>query len=126
MTTSIEELERQIEQLLREHVAACRRAAAAAVERAFAAVPTGTGASRSRPAASRATAVRRSAEEIAALGERLDEVVRTHPGETMSTLAPYVGATPRELERPMARLRKRGRVRTVGQRNRTRYFPMAG
>ena len=120
MTTSIEELERQIEQLVREHVAACARAAAATVQRAFAAAPTRTKASGSRPAASRATAVRRSAEEMAALGERLDEVVRTHPGETMRTLASHVGATSRELVRPMARLRKRGRVRSVGQRDRTR------
>jgi acyl-CoA reductase-like NAD-dependent aldehyde dehydrogenase len=125
MTTSIVELERQIEQLVRAHVAACQRAAAAAVERAFAAAPARAKTLRTGRAPSRARGVRRSAEEIAALGERLCEAVRAHPGETMTALAPHVGATARELERPMARLKRAGRIRSVGQRSRTRYFPMA-
>jgi hypothetical protein len=64
---------------------------------------------------------------LSALGERLHEAVCAHPGETMSVLAPALGKTPRELSRPMMALKRTGRVRSVGQRDRTRYFPsMAG
>lgn len=125
MTTSIEELETEIEQLVREHVEACRRAAAAAVERAFAAVPARAMTSRTGRAPSGATGVRRTPEEIAALGQRLYEAVLAQPGETMTVLAPHVGASPRELHRSMTRLKRAGRIRSVGQRHRTRYFPMA-
>jgi hypothetical protein len=41
----------------------------------------------------------------------------------MSVLAPAVGKTRRELSRPMMALKRAGRVRSVGQRDRTRYFP---
>jgi hypothetical protein len=44
----------------------------------------------------------------------------------MAVLAPVVGASPRELGRPMAVLKAAGRVRSVGQRHMTRYFPMLG
>jgi hypothetical protein len=47
------------------------------------------------------------------------------PGETMTVIAPTVGATARELNRPMLRLKQAGRVRSVGTRHATRYFPMA-
>src|ERR1019366_3122193 len=47
------------------------------------------------------------------------------PGETMTVIAPTVGATARELNRPMLRLKQAGRVRSVGMRHATRYFPMA-
>ena len=51
-------------------------------------------------------------------------VLCRNPGETMTTLAPQVGAPPRALHRAVARLKRVGRVRTVGQRQHTRYFPM--
>ena len=66
---------------------------------------------------------RRASAEVAALGERLYEAVCAQPGETMSVLAPELGKTPRELHRPMMVLRRAGRVRSVGQRHQTRYFP---
>jgi hypothetical protein len=125
-TTSIEELEREIEQLVRKHVEAAHRAAAAAVERGFATPsPRARRSSPRRRSSSQATGTRRAPEEIAALGKRLYEAVRAHPGETMTVLAPKVGATPRELHRPMTRLKRAGRIRSVGQRHQTRYFPMA-
>lgn len=61
---------------------------------------------------------------MAALGERLYEAVCAKPGETMSVLAPIVGATPRELQVPATHLKKAGRIRSVGQKQQTRYFPM--
>lgn len=57
------------------------------------------------------------------LGERLFAAVCTQPGETMAVLAPKLGSSPRELHRPMAVLKEAGRVRSVGQRSHTRYYP---
>jgi hypothetical protein len=75
---------------------------------------------RARP---EAQSKRRNGEEVAALGERLLAAVKATPGETMTTLAPQIGATPRELQLPAARLKRAGRLRSVGQRQYTKYFP---
>jgi hypothetical protein len=122
MTTRIQDLSEQIEKLVREHIEASRRAAASAVERAFASTATKP---RAQPAhaAPRATGRRRPGTELAALSERLYESVCAQPGETMAVLAPEVGKTSRELHRPMAVLKHAGRVRSVGQRHQTRYYP---
>jgi len=42
----------------------------------------------------------------------------------MATLAPQVGASPSALQVAVARLKRGNRVRAVGQRQFTRYFPM--
>jgi hypothetical protein len=42
----------------------------------------------------------------------------------MAVIAQAVGAPARELNRPAIVLRREGRVRSVGQRGSTRYFPM--
>lgn len=41
----------------------------------------------------------------------------------MVTLAERMGAEAKTLRRPMATLRATGRVRSVGQRHLTRYYP---
>jgi len=122
-TSSTQELGQRIERLVLEHIAASRRAAQDAVERAFA-TTTKPSATRSHRSKSRADSKRRPPAEIAALGERLYQAVRTKPGETMTVLAVEVGASARELHRPMSLLKRDGRVRSVGQRHRTRYFPV--
>jgi hypothetical protein len=43
----------------------------------------------------------------------------------MTALAARVGATARDLNRPALLLKRAGRVRSAGQRQGTRYFPMA-
>lgn len=127
MTTN-HELVEQIEQLVRNHIEATRAAATAALERAFATAPRAgdrptTGAARpARP--TRSIAPKRAREELVALGEQFYAVLCRHPGETMTALAPQVGATPRVLQVAVARLKRTGRVRSVGQRQHTRYFPM--
>ncbi len=121
MTKAIEGLEHQIEQLVREHLAAQARAVAAAVQRAFAL-------SSASPAPSARTSPRRGRRrsgEMSALQERLLQAVRAHPGETITTIAAHVGQAPRALHRPMFHLKREGRVRSAGQRSLTRYFPMA-
>jgi hypothetical protein len=125
--TNSQELCERIEHLVEEYIAATRAAAQAAVERAFG-TPAVVDAKRPRQgrAVERArSGVRRASEEIEVLGARLYEAVCKMPGETMTVLSPMVGATARELNRPMTRLKRAGRVRSVGTRHATRYFPMA-
>ena len=120
MTTKLTEtLETKIERLVREHLAGQQLAARAAVERAF---------SLAAPAlrtTSRRRVTYRRREEVAELAERLFEAVRSLPGETMTVIAARVGEAPRVLHRPMMHLKDAGRVRCAGERNFTRYFPMA-
>ena len=115
-------LSEQLGQLVREHIEATHRSAAEAVERAVEPSASSARATPSR-APARAAGRRRAPDEIAALGERLYAAVAAESGETMAVLAPAVGATPRELHRPMAALKRDGRVRSVGQRHQTRYYP---
>lgn len=122
-TTDIERLEQQIEELIREHVVECARRARLAVERGFGAATKRT-TPRRVDAARRAVGQRRSVAELDGLAERLAAAVCAKPGTTMVVLAAEVGATARELQRPAKRLKKAGRIRTVGERNMTRYFPL--
>jgi hypothetical protein len=118
------DLGERIEQLVQEHIAASRRSAQEAIERAFAAAaksPVRTEAAK----APRRTGKKRPSADIASLGDRLYRAVCAKPGETMAVLAPMVGASARELNRPATLLRRAGRVRSVGTRQMTRYFPMA-
>ena len=124
-TTHLGTLQDQIERLVREHMVASRSAVAAAVERAFGSA-IGAPQKRTRKVPAKAgESRRRPPEEVAALGERLYHAICAHPGAAMTTLSPHVGATARELNRPALLLRRAGRVRSVGQRQATRYFPMA-
>jgi len=126
MTNTNDDLGKRIEQMIAEHIAATRKVAQEAVERALAA----SGAAPTVPARRvRArggeSGKRRVAADIAALGERFYHVVCSKPGETMTVLAAQVGASPQELHLAVARLKEAGRVRAVGQRSQTRYFPLA-
>jgi hypothetical protein len=117
---TIEQLQNQIEQLVREHLAAQCAAATSAVERAFTSIAA--------PAARRTTrrmhGRRRPPVEVAGLAEQLYAAVRANPGEPMAVIAAQVGQTARALSRPMQHLKRAGRVRSAGQRGHTRYFPM--
>lgn len=126
MTNTTTELERQIEQMVAAHVAALRKGAQGAVERAFAAASAAAPAvAPSRPRAARTASKRRAGSELSALGERFFEELNRKPGETMAALSAEMGASPRELHRAVARLRQAGRVRTIGERSRMRYFPLS-
>jgi acyl-CoA reductase-like NAD-dependent aldehyde dehydrogenase len=119
---TIEHLEKQIAQLVSEHIAVLRATATAAVERAFSSA-TATPVKASAPR-QRASGRRRPPAEVAGLAERLYEAVRANPGETMEIIAAHVGEPVRALNRPMIQLKSSGRVRSAGQRQFTRYFPM--
>jgi hypothetical protein len=128
MTTN-GDLVKQIEDLVRQHVDALRASAAAALARAFAAVPPALLATRASTSTkvvrTRKQAPRRAPDELVALGERFYAVLCQRPGETMTTLAPQVGVAPRVLQVAVARLRRDGRLRAIGKRQHTRYYPMA-
>ena len=125
----------QFEILLREQNAACRAAALAALDRVFPAdVCTSAGDSPAgkkgkMPSRHRKRTVgktqlpRRSHAEMVELGERLFEAICTMPGQPKAALAGKLEVSTSELNRPMEQLRSSGRVRTVGQRHLTRYFP---
>lgn len=123
---NIQELEKQIEKLVREHLAACREAAASAVKRAVAAAASGPApARRQAKKASRSYSPRRSPEELAERCEQLYAAVCATPGETVTALAKQLKLPSRSLQVPMKRLKREGRVRSAGPRQSTRYFPMA-
>jgi hypothetical protein len=127
--TTHPDLAKQIEDLVRQHVDALRTSAAAAVARAFAAVPPPLSTRASTPTRlmrpRKKGTLRRAPEELVALGERFYTVLCQRPGETMTTLAPQVGVAPRALQVAVARLRRDGRVRVIGKKQHTRYYPMA-
>jgi len=123
-STKQTDLEIAIERLVREHVAALHRAAASAVARAFSKSKGNAG--RAAPTRRRASGSRRAPNEVAALAERLYAAVSAHPGAGMSKLASLLDTSPRALNRPAIQLRRAGRLRSVGQRQATRYFPMTG
>jgi hypothetical protein len=120
MSTRIPEaLDVKVERLVREHLAEQQAAAKLALERAFATL------SAPRPAARRPAKLhRRETSELAGLVDRLFEAVKACPGETMTVISARVGQTPKALQWPMMRLKDAGRVRSAGERNFTRYFPM--
>jgi hypothetical protein len=125
-TTTSKTLEVQIEELIRGHIAASRRAAAAAVERAFGSVAkAGVPEKGSAAPAKRATGRRRASGELEPLLDRLYEAVCANPGALMATLAAHLGVPSSELNYPATVLRERGRLRSAGRRQGTRYFPMA-
>jgi hypothetical protein len=126
MAKSNEDLAQRIEQLVREHIAESRRRAQEAVARAFSA--TAPPPTRRRPRGSSdvtKAGKRRTPAEMDAMCERLYQAACARPGETMAVLMLDVGASARELNRPMNHLKEAGRIRSVGLRSHTRYFPMA-
>ncbi len=119
------DLNEQIDKLVRAHLAQVHAQAAAAVERAFASTSTRATTSK-RGRRRRALGDRRDPALVAELGERLHAEVMATPGESMVVYAKQLDAGVRELHRPMTLLKRAGRLRTVGVRNKTRYFPAPG
>ena len=71
-------------------------------------------------------AARRSATELAQLEEKLYELVCGSPGASMREFSEVLKVSVRDLNRPMAKLKSAGRIRSAGERTRTRYFPAVG
>lgn len=128
-TIDITTLEASVEALIRQQVVAYEARLREALGRKLASVGGALSrrkAARSTPRPKRCTspAPRRPPEELLALAERFFSAVEATPGETMVTLAAGLGLRAQELERPVLGLKREGRVRTIGERNRTRYYPV--
>lgn len=133
---------RSIESVINEEVAlavdriirASRAAALAALEQRFdhhgnlsqpqqsAPTPTATAGRRSK----KKETSQRSKDEIAALETQFLAVVRSNPGQSMAVLASQVGVKRSELRVPVVRLRAKKKIKLVGQRQFTCYFPVEG
>ena len=74
-----------------------------------------------RPA--KETGAQRSAAEIVEVSESLHEFIRKHPGQTMLQIAEAMDTTTDALRHPMRRLKDSNRVRSLGKRAQTCYFP---
>lgn len=124
-TSKHAELEKQIEQLVQSYLQETRKVAIDAVARAFA-VGNGKMCPKHEqpPKVRSGSTARRTPEELENLSSRLYEAVCRHPGETMTQLAPKVGVGILDLKVPTARLRRAGQIRTIGQRQFTKYFPL--
>ena len=121
-----ERIEKLVRELVEAHMKDTQAAVLAAVTRGFGTATTAVKQPRTTKAKARSFNGRRSPEEVSALAESLYELVRVKPGESMVTFAAELGARARDLHRPMATLKESGRVRSVGERNRTCYFPAVG
>lgn len=132
MTNANDDLGKKIEQLVAEHIAATRRTVKEAIERGFASAGAVPVAATRAPKSELKERVRSSGERkrrgmaaLAELGECFYRAVCAKPGESMTVLAADVGASARELHRAVVLLKQAGRVRAVGERTKTRYFPLA-
>jgi hypothetical protein len=122
-----EKIEGLVRELVEAHIEETRAAVVAAVTRAMGSSVESKSSTTSSPKrAPRKAGRRRPPQEVTALAESLYEQVCAKPGEPMVTFATELGATARELHRPMLTLKRAGRVRSVGERHRTRYFPAVG
>lgn len=122
---STQELADHVEALVAAYLSEGRRAVQQAIDRAF---PTTATATRKSTSANvkptkRASGKRRGLEELAELSEQLYELVRARPGESMAVFSAELGVAVGALHRPMTWLKRDGRVRSVGERQHTRYFP---
>jgi len=128
-TNPLSDLSIQIEHLILDHIAAFRVTAHEAMDRAFNAAllrkqPVDSKAKKAPPASAGPKAPRRGRPELEELAEKLYEAVCAHPGEAMAVFSRSLGVAGHELHRPMALLREAERVRSVGHRHLTRYFPL--
>lgn len=121
-----EQLAGAIETLVASYLDEVRRVAQQALVRSFCPQPAGAAKVRAdgvRPVQQRKQAERRSPEQLAMLADKLHQLVCARPGESMAALAVAMQETAVTLHLPMTKLRAEGRVRSVGERHLTRYFP---
>ena len=105
-------------------MADCQKTAYAAVEQAFNLHTQAQTAMLKNKWEKKNTTRLRKKQEIDALAELLYQAVCEKPGEGIAALADYVGKSVNELTCPARRLKQNGKIRSIGLRNLTRYFPM--
>ena len=121
-----EQLAEAIDTLVTSYLDEVRRIAQQALVRSFGQQPASKPKSQANgvgPVPRRKQAERRSPEELAMLADKLHQRVCARPGESMAALAVAMEETAVTLHLPMTKLKAEGRVRSVGERHLTRYFP---
>lgn len=116
-------IEESVEQSVREHIASFEKAALEAAARGFRRALDTSGAERGKKKGATAKRARRSGAELMALETKLHAAVCAQPGERMAAYAKAAKSTCEILKHPMRKLRAAGRIRSVGQKRRARYFP---
>ncbi len=76
-----------------------------------------------RTSGRRAPGAKRPPAELAKLVDELAAHIQAHPGQRMEGIRAALGLSRAALNLPLHRLLKDGRVRTVGQKRGTEYFP---
>lgn len=123
-----EQLACHIKALVDDYVREVERSALDAVGRAFSnrhQVRNESARAKAPSAKPGAQTQRRTPEQLAELADDLAATIASHPGEAMATFAEQLGVSARDLHRPMTMLKRQKRIRSVGERQLTRYFPAA-
>ena len=122
------QIEERINEMVGDVLVLIRRAANDAINNALSGTTTavGSGGGPKRGGKRRVSKpqAKRSPAELRELSERLYQKIDEQPGQGMAVYAEALAVAARDLGVVMRRLKKEGRVRTVGERDRTRYFPM--
>ena len=136
-----QQIEARVREFTEDLTGLIREAAMEAVEEALSGAST-TGARRSstrrttKKAASRRKAaparrkggrrVRRSEDQIKALGEKVMGYISDNPGQRLEEIGQAMKIATAELKRPIANLLDEKALRTTGQKRGTKYFPGKG
>ncbi len=121
------QIEERINVMVGDVLVLIRRAASDAINNALSGTAATKGSGAGRKRGKRRVSkpqTRRSPEELSDLCERLYQKIDEQPGEGMAAYAEALAVAARDLGVVVRRLKKTGRVRTVGERDRMRYFPM--
>ncbi|HHK41775.1 MAG TPA: hypothetical protein ENJ50_05085 [Planctomycetaceae bacterium] len=113
-----------MERSVREHMASLEKLAAEAAARGFRRALGKSIAEQNKRKGATTKRARRSSAELMALEEKLHAAICAQPGEKMAAYAEAAKSTSEMLSHPMRRLRAAGRIRSVGQKGRARYFPI--
>jgi hypothetical protein len=121
-----EELALHIEGLVAAYVNEAQRVVQHALVRSFSRSGGGPDkTTRAKPARTRQQGPRRTPAQLAELADRLAAAISEQPGQSMALFAGQLGVPVRDLHRPMTMLKDQRRIRSVGRRQATRYFPTA-
>ena len=79
-----------------------------------------------KPARKSSKRGRRSAEDVAALGNTVLTHIQANPGQRLEEIGRELETATKDLKRPIANLMEAGRLRTEGQKRGTKYFAGRG
>lgn len=120
------ELVGAIEDLVDAFMADVRMSAREAIEHAFSRASAKGQKRIAKVSTKSSAAARRTDAQVSQMCDDIFEVLRANPGVPMAVLVEKMNVPGRLLNYPMARLKFSGRIRKVGRRQSTRYYPVIG